>query len=80
MTDNWYNDRYLNDPATDNVFGLEELAERRNPELLAHLRAGGQLSEFARAQQRQPSNIDKALEPLLLDLSERAIGMARALL
>ena len=43
----WYDRLYGNDPSTDNIFGREDLAARRNPVLLYHLRRGGGLLDFA---------------------------------
>ena len=45
---NWYDAVYGDDPSTDNVFGRESLAPRRNPLLRAWLAQGGRLSDFAR--------------------------------
>lgn len=42
----WYDAAYGDDPSTDNVFGREDLAERRNPLLQDYLRRGGALSAF----------------------------------
>jgi hypothetical protein len=44
----WYDGVYENDPSTDNPFGREELAGRRNTLLQEFLRRGGALSDFAR--------------------------------
>jgi hypothetical protein len=45
---NWYDALYANDPSTDNIFGREALAPRRNALLHEYLRLGGRLSAYAR--------------------------------
>jgi hypothetical protein len=44
----WYDAAYGDDPSTDNSFGREDLAPRRNPLLREFLRRGGSLAAFAR--------------------------------
>jgi hypothetical protein len=44
----WHDELYLNDPSTDNIFGREALAPRRNAMLLEFLRHGGRLADFPR--------------------------------
>jgi hypothetical protein len=60
---NWYDAVYGNDPSTDNIFGREALAPRREPLLHAYLSRGGRLGDFARhkAQTRQTAILDRAL-------------------
>jgi hypothetical protein len=43
----WYFARYGDDPSTDNIFGREDLRERRTPLLHHFLRRGGALRDFA---------------------------------
>jgi len=43
---NWYDAHYQGDPDVGNVFGRENLRQRRNPLLRAYLANGGRLTEF----------------------------------
>lgn len=62
----WYDALYCNDPSTDNVFGREDLAARRNTALLVHLRQGGGLAEFTRRGHDE--------SPQLMARLDRALG------
>ncbi len=43
----WYAAHYHDDPSTDNIFGREDLRERRTGLLHDFLRRGGALRDFA---------------------------------
>ncbi len=53
----WYDALYGNDPATDNIFGREDLAERRTPLLHAFLASGGRLADFQPVQDEDAARL-----------------------
>jgi hypothetical protein len=60
----WYDALYGDDPSTDNIFGREDLAERRAPLLHAFLGHGGRLADFA-AMRDDGQDEDAALRRLM---------------
>ena len=70
-SDEWYQRLYADDPSTDNIFGREDLAERRHPAPHAALSRGARLGDCV-----PPADPAKAAR--LLALMDRLIaGMPR---
>ena len=67
---NWYDALYGDDPSTDNIFGREELAERRAPLLQVFLRHGGRLSDYfpRQAALREPAQVIAAIDRALASI------------
>ena len=63
----WYDRLYGDDPSTDNIFGREDLCERRNALLQAYLRQGGRLSDFVllKAEHQARAAMDRAIDRAL---------------
>jgi hypothetical protein len=60
----WYDAAYGDDPSTDNVFGREDRAERRNPLLHTFLQHGGRISDFT-PRRRDPVALMALLDRIL---------------
>jgi hypothetical protein len=67
----WYDAVYGDDLSTDNPFGREELADRRNTLLQEFLRRGGALSNFARVNAERQARIE------LTEILDRALNTGK---